>query len=160
MATRATFTPYGAELTGDYFPELGVGAAGRPHLGYDSVVIENAAWTFVAPEGLTTPLEVRVHYRMASATTGVVQFRAQLEAVGDGDTQDTEAAGYDTVNTVDETVPGVVGRLGVATVPLTNADGIAAGDLCRLRVGRNASDAADTAAGDCEVLAVELVDSA
>jgi predicted RecA/RadA family phage recombinase len=46
------------------------------------------------------------------------------------------------------------------SVTLTNADSIAAGDLVRVSVTRAVANAADTATGDCYVLAVELRDAA
>lgn len=157
--TRFEFTPGGAEYPSSNFPEYRPVNA-RPVLAFDAATNETCYWTFVAPQGITTPLTAIVSIMMASATSGDVDIDVALEAVTSGDSTDLDAAtSFDTANSTDNTtVPGTAGYMTQISVTLTNADSIAAGDLVRLSLTRDA--ASDTASGDMYVLAVELRDSA
>ncbi len=162
MATRAVLTPQSAEFPSSNFPELKTinSTERRMVLAFDAGTEETCAWTLVAPQGLTGTLTAVVHFTMASATTGTVQFGVSIEAVTpDSDTLDLDAAtGYDTENTgTAQTVPGTAGQLGDQSVTLTNQDSIAAGDLVRVKL---ANKLAGTAAGDVHVHSVELRDAA
>ncbi len=158
--TLLVFTPNAAEFPSSNFPQLTLSNR-RPVLAFDASTDETAYWTFVAPQGITTPIKAVVSYIMASATSGKVDFEGSVEAVSDGDATDLDAGdSFDTANTITApTVPGTAGYLDQFTITLTNADSIAAGDYCRFRLVRDADDATnDTATGDCHVLAVELRD--
>lgn len=161
MATRAVFTPESAHFpTSNFAPLTRVNA--RPVLAYDATTAETAYWTFIAPQGLTSTYTAIVTYMMASAVSGGVAFDVALEAVTDGDTTDLDAGtSFDTANTgTAASVPGTAGYIDQVSVTLTNADSIAAGDYARISVTRAVANAADTATGDCYVLAVEFRDSA
>jgi len=159
MTTLAIFTPESAAFPSSNFPALGQDAQGRMHLAFDASTAESCYWTFVAPQGITTPLTAIVTYRAASATSGTALFEAAIEAISDGDATDTDAgSSFSSDNTPTAvTVPGTAGYIDQLSITLTNNDSIAAGDYCRLRLNR---DTADTAAGDLQVLAVELRDAA
>ena len=163
MATRPTFIPYSAEFPDTNFPQL-MKSNTRPVLAFDASTDETAYWTFVAPQGLTGTLTLVITYAMASATSGAVGFQAQIEAISDGDTIDTDATtSFDSVNnSASTTVPGTAGYIDQISITMTNADSIAAGDYCRLSLNRDADGSAitDSATGDCFVLAVELRDGA
>ena len=163
MATRAIFTPESAHYPTTNFPAL-LSSNARPVLAYDATTDETCYWTFVAPQGLTGTLTLVMTYAMASATTGTVGFQAQIEAITDGDSTDTDATtSFDTVNnSASTTVPGTAGFIDQISITLTNADSIAAGDYCRLSLNRDADGSAitDSATGDAYVLAVELRDAA
>lgn len=160
MASRCIFTPESA-----HFPASNPAALTlinrRPALAFDPSTDESAYWTAVAPQGLTGALTLVVFYIMASATTGAVYFQAAVEAVTPGDAVDLDAGNsFDTANSGNGTVPGTAGYAQSVSITLTNADSIAAGDLIRISLNRDADNASDTAAGDCYVLAVELRDAA
>lgn len=159
MSTRAIFLPESAAFPTTNFPAFQQDAQGRTYLAFDASTAETCYWTFAAPQGLTGTLTALLTYRAASATSGTAQFDLSIEAITDGDTVDTDSASsFDTANTPTAvTVPGTAGYIDQITATLTNADSIAVGDLCRLRLARNT---ADTAAGDLQVLAVELRDAA
>lgn len=165
MTTRAVFTPEQASFNGSAFPQLKsylVSNVPRMVLAFDASAAETCYWPGVAPQGFTGPLTAVVSYRMASGTSGGVAFDIALEAISSGDATDTDAGNsFDTANTgTDAAVPGTAGYVEQVTVTLTNADSIAAGDVYRLSLTRAVANAADTATGDCEVLAVELRDAA
>lgn len=160
MATRAIFTPNSAEFPASSFPQLLL-VNRRPVLAFDAATDESAYWTFVAPQGLTGTITVVISYIMASATSGNVYFQAALEAVSDGDSTDLDAGtSFDTANSGNATVPGTAGYIDQISIPMTNADSMAAADYVRLSVNRDADNGSDTATGDCYVLAVELRDGA
>lgn len=163
MATRFVFLPNAAEFPNANFPQLQTihSTARRPVLAFDAGTDESCYWTFVAPVGLTTPVTARIYYVMASATANGVVFNSALECVTDGDTTDLDAAeSFDTDNSSGAvTVPGTAGHIDVISITLSNNDSITPGDLCRLRLSRNADDGSDNATGDCLVLAAELRDA-
>ncbi len=93
---------------------------------------------------------------MASATSGGVAWDVRISATSDGDTQDVDAQDFGAANVGTATVPGTAGYLDEVSVTLTNADSVAAGDFVVVRLARAVADAADTATGDAELLAVSL----
>ena len=166
MATRAVFTPFAAEMDLTNFPQLqlltpGTGNIRRPVLSFDAATSEACFWTSLASQGLTGTLTAVISYVMASATTGNVVFRVQIEAITDGDATDLDAASsFDTANSATVAVPGTAGFIDQAAITLTTNDSLAVADYFRLRLDRDAANASDTAAGDCHVLAVEFRDAA
>ena len=162
MADRTLFvlTPNAAEFPSSNFPQLML-VNRRPVLAFDAATDETCYWTFIAPQGITTPIKAVVTYVMASATSGLVDFEGAVEAVSDGDAVDLDATtSFDTANTITApTVPGTAGYIDQFTITLTNNDSIAAGDYVRFRLVRDANDGTnDTATGDCYVLAAEIRD--
>jgi hypothetical protein len=162
MATRAIFTPEGAQYPSADFPGLVTvhTTERRRVLAFDASTSEACAWAFVAPVGLTGTLTAIVTFSAASATSGNGQFDVSIEAdTVPADGLDTDAAtGYDTANThTAVTVPGTAGAREIATITLTNDDGMAAGDSVRIKLARNI---ADTAAGDLYVHTLEFRDAA
>lgn len=157
MTTVAVMTPESAGFPASNFAPLTL-VNRRMVLAYDAATDEAAQWSFVAPDDMTALTEADVFYMMASATSGSVDWEVSIEAVTPGDALDLDAAdGWDSVNANHGTVPATAGYPGKVTVTLTNVDNIAAEDLCRVRVNRDANDATnDTASGDAYVLAVTL----
>lgn len=163
MASLFNFKPYDAEFPATNFPALEQSNR-RPILWFDASTDETCYWTEIAPQGLTTPITIVIHYKMASATSGAVGFQAQIEAVTPGDPTDLDATtSFDTVNnSLSTTVPGTAGYENTISITMTNNDGIQAGDYFRLALTRDADGSAitDSATGDCGVLAVEFRDAA
>ena len=161
MATRFVLSPLAAEFPATNFPALTL-VNRRPALGYDTTTSETAYWTVAVPAGWTGTVTLDILYCMASATSGGVAFDVAVEAVTPGDALDLDATtSFDTVNAAnDATVPGTAGYLDKVTVTLGNLDGAAVGDYLRISVARDVADAADTAAGDCYLLAAILSDGA
>jgi len=163
MATRAVFLPFAAEYPASNFPQLTLSNR-RPVLAYDAATDETAYWTGIAPQGLTGTITVVITYAMASATSGTIGLQAQLEAITDGDSTDTDATtSFDTVNnSASTTVPGTAGYIDQISITMTNADSLAAADYFRLSLNRDADGSAitDSATGDLYLLACELRDAA
>lgn len=137
-------------------------SARRPVLAFDASTAESVYFDGIAPIGLTTPLTLIVKAVMASATSGGVSWDAFVEAVTAGDATDLDSAeSFDAANNANTAaVPGTAGYEFETSIPLTNNDGIAAGDRFRIKLTRKVADGADTATGDCYLTAVELRDAA
>jgi hypothetical protein len=161
--TRLILTPQAAEFPSTNFPQLLTihSTERRFVLAYDGATAETAMWTAVVPQGWTGTVNAVISYCMSSATSGGVAFSVTLEAVTSADALDLDTAtGYDTTNTgTDAAVPGTAGYMDQITIALSNLDSAAAGDLLRISVTRAVDNAADTATGDCYVLAVEIKDA-
>lgn len=130
----------------------------HPVIDFDAATNENAVFTAVMPQhygggGVT----VYLHFSMATATTGDIDWDVEFERIGDQQL-DIDADSFAAPNSVDNTaVPATSGLVDVVSVAFTDGadmDSVAAGELFRLRVTRDA--ASDTAAGDAELHAVEL----
>lgn len=160
MATRLIALPESAHFPASNYAVLTI-INRRPVLAFDAATDETAYWTFVAPQGLTGTITAILYYMMASATTGNVYWQGALEAVTPGDALDLDAgSSFDTANSGNGAVPATAGYMQAITITLTNADSIAAGDLVRLSINRDADNASDNAGGDAYLLAVEVRDGA
>jgi hypothetical protein len=155
--------PFGTEfLNTSAFPQLALSNE-RPILWFDGATDEECCWTFVAPQGLTGTLTLILLLVAASATSGTVRFQADVEAITPGDSVDTDATtSFDTTNSGGASVAGTAGYLFSLSITVTNADSIAAGDLVRLRVRRDAdgTTGTDDVTTDVGLLAAELRDAA
>jgi hypothetical protein len=130
----------------------------HPCLDFDATTNEIAVWSAVMPQhydggGVT----VYIHYAMTSAEANTMDWDAAFERIGDGQL-DIDGDSFAAVQSVDNTtVPGTTGLVDVVSIAFTDGaqmDSVAAGELFRLKVTRDA--ASDDAAGDAELYAVEL----
>lgn len=138
----------------------------RPYLAFDAAAQESSLTPAIQLPAAYTgsgTLKADIHYMMASATSGTVNFEVSVEAFTEADAVDLDAGtSFDSVNSGSETVPGTAGYLSVMTITLTNKDSVAAGDYVRLKVDRDGDDAGsdDSATGDAYVLLVVLREEA
>jgi hypothetical protein len=126
---------------------------------YDDSTNENALWQGIIDDDYGSgTLYIDILYTMTSATSGNVIWTSIVAAVtpGDPDQIDGSQNIFDATNSSTVAVPGSSGGLGTATITLTNADSMAAGDFYMIQVGRNASNGSDTAAGDAEIVGITL----
>ena len=163
MASRAYLNPNSAEFPSSNYPQLSVNNR-RPVLWFDASTDETCYWTLKVPQGYTGPSYLVLTLAMASATTGTVGFQVQVEAITALDALDTDSAtGFATVNnSASTTVAGTAGYIFEIIITLTNDDSMAAGDLLRLALNRDADGSAitDSATGDCGLYMAEFRDSA
>jgi hypothetical protein len=126
-----------------------------PELLFDDTTEEHWYWAFAMPSNYGSAPIVDVYYKALSAVAGTAAFNAKLMAVTPGDAADVDADEFAAEQTAGtETVPGTAGFLSKISIPLTNADTVAANDLVVLGVFRDVS--ADGVAGDLEVPMVVL----
>jgi hypothetical protein len=127
-------------------------------LDFDASTNESAVFTLLMPRhygggGVT----VYIHYSMSSAVSGDIDWDVAFERIGDQQ-QDVDSDGFAAVNSVDDTtVPGTSGLVDVVSIAFTDGadmDSVAAGELFRLKITRDA--ASDTATGDAELHGIEI----
>lgn len=158
--TLLIFTPLAAEPPASFAATPDVRNQ-HPVLDFDDTTQETALFTGVLPRhyaggGLT----VRVHWAATSATSGTVGWDVAVERIGDGQ-QDLDADGFASAKTIAATdVPATSGLVKITSADLASGDemdNLAAGEAFRLRLRRDV--AADSAAGDAELLALEIEES-
>ena len=156
--TLCTFLPHDNEPPSSSFATLDTRNS-HPTLDFDAAADEAAVFSAVLPRhyaggGITAYL----HYAMSSATTGDVVLTIAFERIGDGQ-QDLDSDGFAAAKSVTVTVPATSGHVDIASIAFTDGaeiDSIAVGELFRIKVTRDADNAADTATGDLELCGVEL----
>jgi hypothetical protein len=131
---------------------------GHPVLDFDPTTQEAAIFSGVLPRNYAGGgITVYLHFAASSATSGTGGWDVAFERIGDGQ-QDIDADGFASAQTVTAvTVPGTSGHVKIASVAIANGanlDSLAVGEAFRLRVRRDVAN--DTAAGDLELVAVEL----
>lgn len=161
MATATVILPIQSAKIGGAFITAGAqidGGSGLWKLLFDASQTESALWQFRMPQNYASSPVLKIQYAMASATADKIDMEADMMAVSDGDSQDIDSASFDAINEVSggTTVPATAGHIDEISIPLTNNDSLAAGDLVALRLHRDHDDGDDTATGDAEILAVSL----
>lgn len=127
-------------------------------LDFDPATNESAVFSLILPRLYAGGgMVVYLHYSMASATSGDIDWDVAFERVGDQQ-QDVDSDSFAAVQSVDNTtVPGTSGLVDIVSIAFTDGaqmDSIAVGEKFRLKVTRDA--ASDTAGGDAELHAVEI----
>lgn len=168
MATGSVLLPPGAAILPDgsatnLAPALqrrkSTGTAPAPYfleLWFDAATEEWVSWSFRMPADYASAPVLKVPYKMAAATTGDVVWAGSLAAVTAGDSTDVDAKVFATANTATVTVPGTAGFLAEASITMTNADSVAAGDFVVVRLARQGAAGGDTATGDAECIGCAL----
>jgi hypothetical protein len=130
----------------------------HPVLDFDAASLESAVFSGIMPQhyaggGVTA----YVWYLMSSAESGDIDWDGNFERIGDQQL-DIDGDSFAATQSVDNTtVPATTGLVDVVAIPFTDGaqmDSIAAGEPFRFMLTRDA--ASDTAAGDAELLLVEL----
>lgn len=151
-----SLTPLSAEFPEvSNFPELKKDAQGRMVLAFDPTTKESACWSFACPAYTGTP-DLIISYYMVSAVANTVDLDVEVEAIGDGDSTDMDAVdSFDTANSQDSvTVPSTAGYPDQITIALTNRDSMAADEMLRFRISRDAPN--DDASGDLHFVMAHL----
>lgn len=162
MATgEIELLPQGVKPPTSNYPELrrhissGTETPGGWVWAYDDGSSEYVEWQFAVPANYASGPVLKIYYTMASAVADEVRWNCNVTCATAG-VDDLDVADAAADNAVDDTVPGTAGILKIATVTLTNADGMAADDLCILKVEREGGHANDDAAGDAELWCVKF----
>ncbi len=125
-------------------------------LAFDASTREQVAWSFRMPIDYASTPAAKIQF-YAAATSGAVVFECRLAAITPGDSQIVADKVFASANTSSAaTVPGTAGYLAEVSLPLSNADSLAAGDWMVLYLARDAAHASDTATGDVTVIGVSL----
>lgn len=127
-------------------------------LDFDDTTNESVVFAAILPRSYAGGgVTVYLHYAMATAITGDIDWDVAFERIGDQQL-DIDADSFAAVQSVDNTtVPGTAGNVDIVNIAFTDGaqmDSIAVGEAFRLKVTRDA--ASDTATGDAELYAVEI----
>ncbi len=160
MATVThTLSPEGAQFLATNFPQYTrVAGTNFPvsGLAYDASTDEAAFWKFIATSYGSGNITLTIYWYADTASSANVVWEAQLSAITTNtDTQDVETDGLATLNFVQDTHLGTTGqRVHNCAITLSNLDSLAAGDLCHLRIARdaNSTSATDDMTGDAILL--------
>lgn len=128
-----------------------------PVLAFDTTTQEHCVFSGMMPNNYASGgLTFRLKWVAATATTGNGGWVIALERITGG--QDIDADGFATGQTVATvTVPATAGVEALSTLAIThgtNTDSIVAGDRYRVKISRDV--ATDTAAGDLQLIGVEI----
>jgi len=154
-----TLFPEGAQFLTSNFPAYLRNAGTNfpvSGLAYDASTDEAAFWKFIATSYGSGNLSINLYWYADTASSANVVWEAQISAITPNtDTQDVETDGLATLNFVQDTHLGTTGqRVHSCTITMSNLDSIAAGDLCHLRIARdaNGTSATDDMTGDAILL--------
>ena len=149
MATGTIILPILAAIPDPTNPPAVAFASGtnRPYLAFDgSSVIEACVWTFRMPADYSSGPTLKIQWSGSSSTTTshTAVWGCEVMAM----TADTDGAmdsdSYDTINTVSDDILGTTAkRIQEASLTLTNADSLAAGDYVALKFRRDADNGSD-----------------
>lgn len=137
----------------------------RSYMAFDASTVEamySIAFQMPAAYTGSGTLKADILVAAASATSGKFDFEVSVEAITAADAVDTDSASsFDTANAGNFTVEATAGYISKLTITLTNKDSVAAGDMVRIKLERDADDATDdTASGDARVYAVVIREEA
>lgn len=155
--TLYVFSPLGAEFPASNYATLDT-RNNHSVLDFDDTTAETAYFKGVMPQNYAAGgITVILHWAATSATTGTIGWNVAFEAMKDGG-HDIDADSFAAANTLTaETVDATAGIMDIGSVTFTDGadmDSVAAGDAFRLSIARDVAN--DTAAGDAELIAVEL----
>lgn len=130
----------------------------HPVLDFDASTEKTVCFTGVMPRHYSGGgIDVLLHFSAAATITGAGVWGTAFERLAPGE-QSMDTDGFAAEKTVAVNVPTTGTLTAVALVQHSGAEvgGVTGGDPFRVRVARKAADAADTASGDLELIAVEL----
>jgi len=132
----------------------------RPYLAFDgSAAIESCLWSFRMPENYASAPVAKIQWSGSNSTTTshTVQWSVFVMALTPDVDGAADSDSFDAENVVSDDILGTTAkRIQEASVTLSNADSVAAGDLTYIRLLRDYSDAADDLAEDAWLWALSL----
>lgn len=154
----AVFTPLANEPPASAFATFDTRNA-VPVLDFDDTTDESAVFGGVLPNNYAGGgLTVTLVWMATSATTGDVQWDVAIERHQD-DAFDIDADGFAAAQSAAGTTASASGEQQYTDITFTNGaamDSLAAGESFRIKVTRDANNAADTMTGDAEILRVVI----
>lgn len=128
-------------------------------LAFDAATAQSAVFRGVLPRNYAGGgVTVRLGWMAASAIVGAVKWNAALERHQDT-TDDLDSDSFATAQTTTAIPPATSGAVQYTDIAFTNGaqmDLLAIGESFRLKITRDAADAADTMAGNAQLLTIEL----
>ena len=132
----------------------------HPVLDFDADADESAVFTSVMPQHYSgaTGVTVYLHWSATSATSGDTIWDVSFERIGEGQL-DVDSDSFAAAQSATATAPGTCGYVDIQAIAFTDGaqmDSVAAGELFRIKVTRDANNESDDMAGDAELSAVEV----
>lgn len=123
-------------------------------LEFDAASNESAVFVSMVPSGipLLSGITSRIVWMASSATANNVRWSVQFEKMN----TDMDADSFDVATSGTSTANGTAGIPSILAINSTSIDGLRDGDPYRVKLTRVASDAADTMAGDAQLIMLEL----
>jgi hypothetical protein len=126
---------------------------------FDAATNESLDFELVLPRNYNGGgLTVTIIWSATTAASGVTRWLAAFER-HQADTTDIDTDSFATAQAVNATAPGTNGARSYDEIAFTDGaqiDSLAVGESFRLRVTRDATDAADTMVGDAELGRIEI----
>lgn len=158
----AVFLPYANEPPAAAFATLDLRPTSlHPVLDFDGATDEEAVWTGVLPSNYGgSGLDVNIFWAATSATSGNVRWQAAFERM-DASSLDIDADSFAAFQSAGGVPPGTNGQIIKTTVAFTDGaqmDSLAAGEMFRLKIRRDAdgTSGTDDQTTDMELLAVYI----
>lgn len=153
--TLCAFTPQNNQPPASNFATLDT-RNGIPVLDFDAATDEDAIFGGILPRNYTSGgLTVTIHWTATSATSGNVKWNAQIERMNHDLDSDSFAAAQTTTTACNGT-SGIIATTAITFTDGAQMDSLAVGEAFRLKVTRDANDAADTMTGDAELHRIEI----
>lgn len=156
--TLCFFHPYGSEPPSAAYATQDL-RNGHPVLDFNDTTDESAIWTGYLPANYSGGgLTVIIGWAATTATSGVTRWDVSIERI-DASSLDIDADSFAAVQSVEGTAPGISGQVLYSSVGFTSGaqmDSLAATELFRIKVTRDADHANDTMAGDAEIIGVTI----
>jgi hypothetical protein len=132
---------------------------GHPLLKFDAGTDQSAVWTrFLARHYGGGGLTLTICWSGATATSGNVVWNAQIERIDD-EGLDIDADSFASAQAVTAAAPATTGMMQYSAITFTSGaqmDSLAAGELFRLKLTRDADNGSDTMTGFAELHGAEL----
>lgn len=163
MATgdpMAVFMPYANEPPSASYATFDT-RNGHPTLDFDGTADEEAVFSGVLPSNYGgSGLDINTFWAFTSATSGSLQVQAAIERI-DASSLDIDADSFASFQSAGGTAPGTSGQVIKVTVALSNGanmDSLAAGEMYRLKIRRDAdgTSGTDDITTDAELVAVYI----
>ena len=158
--TLCVFSPLHNEPPAAAFATLDLRNA-HPTLDFDGATDEEAVFTGVLPTQYSgLGLDINTFWAFTSATSGSLRVQAGIERI-DASSLDIDADSFAAFQSAGGTAPGTSGQVIKVTVAFTDGaqmDSLAAGELFRLKIRRDAdgTSGTDDIATDAELLGIEI----
>lgn len=157
---QIVFGPLSSEPSATSFPTLDTRNS-RAVLDFDAAAVELTYWVLSLPAAYAGGgINVKIRWAATTATSGDTVWGVALERIAAGDLDiDTDSA--TSAVTASGTADATSGKVIETTVALSHGavmDSVAAGEMFRIQIRRDATNGSDTMAGDAELLQVVVTE--
>jgi hypothetical protein len=130
----------------------------NPLLAFNDTTPYTAMFAGIVPQGasLGSGLVITLRWIAASATSGNVVWKAQIDRASGASGDNITVDSFDAAASVTTACNATNGKLVTSTITLTTLDSLAAEDGFRLQIIRDAANASDTMVGDAQLYQVEV----